>query len=51
MYKNHERHSSIAKKLQKWVIKEFSPDKLHEDLIKILEVEDTNNSDDLVIVQ
>ena len=51
MYKNHERHTSIAKKLQKWVVKEFSADKLHKDLIKILEVEDTDNSNDLVIVQ
>ena len=51
MYKNHDKHKRTAKKLQKWVLKEFSPDKLHEEFIKFLEVEDSNNSDELVIVQ
>ena len=51
MYKNHDKHKRTAKKLQKWVLKEFSPDKLHEEFIKFLEVEDNNDSDDLVIVQ
>ena len=50
MYKNHTRHQSAAKKLQKWVLKEFADKKLHEEFIKILEVEDSNDSDDIVII-
>tara|TARA_R100000234_G_C5003749_1_gene181571 strand:+ start:5745 stop:7010 length:1266 start_codon:yes stop_codon:yes gene_type:complete len=49
MYKNHEKHKTAAKKLQKWALKEFSPEKLYKEVINILEVED--NDDDLVVVQ
>tara|TARA_R110002020_G_scaffold37239_1_gene112452 strand:+ start:40925 stop:42199 length:1275 start_codon:yes stop_codon:yes gene_type:complete len=51
MYKNYERHKSTAKKLQKYIVKEFAAEKLYKEFINYLEVDNIDaSSDDIVIV-
>ena len=43
VYKDHGRYKSQAKKLQKWIIKEFSEEKVYSDMRNAIIDEETKN--------